>query len=380
MANRSESHFRKPSRLANSANQRGSSSRGGEGAATTGLPPPPSSSSNSHSSSFSTKRSFKKSNGQGTEKRVIAASANSDSNAPVARAVQNAAPQKSPSLDCTIRPSESSSQRSNRAVPKAPSSQSRSGTSDSTAQTTTTQESYVQQSKSIPEPTVSIHSPSQLITPLHHLPAVSVEKLPLSASNFPFLTGETASIMNNTGRRRESVRRSNSIKDQPKTPSKKDQRHSQPQLQAETSNSADSSRDAPSYPDNMQAPPLKLVETTASILTWPSPGLEYGRSLEGGVSETVECKATPAPLDSCEDECAGESLPDVHVDVADAPVEGTSNARVGGDSTCGTSNKSSVETVSGNQGDVHNVKQYDCTLQEIQPKEGILGLAEAREF
>ncbi|KAK9266864.1 hypothetical protein L1049_027123 [Liquidambar formosana] len=40
--------------------------------------------------------------------------------------------------------------------------------------------------------------------------------------------------MNNSGRRRESVRRSNSINDQPKTPSKKDQMHSQPQLQGQS--------------------------------------------------------------------------------------------------------------------------------------------------
>ncbi|KAK9266932.1 hypothetical protein L1049_027191 [Liquidambar formosana] len=124
-----------------------------------------------------------------------------------------------------MRPSESSSQRSNRAVPRAPSSQSRSGTSDSTAPTSTAQESYIQQSKSIPEPTVSI---SRSVTTNHSVApsaAVSIEKLPPSASDFPSLTGETASIMN------ESVRRSNSINDQPKTPSKKDQMHSQPQLQ-----------------------------------------------------------------------------------------------------------------------------------------------------
>ncbi|KAK9121115.1 hypothetical protein Syun_018732 [Stephania yunnanensis] len=139
------SHLRKSGRSGTSANQRTFSgggtaavAKGGGGAA----PPPPSSSFNS----TSTGSSFKKSgNGQGGQSKVSSASTNSEFNASsAARLVQNGGHLQPPlpgvsdggAAGVVAKPINSQAPRSTRAVPKAPTSQSSSGASDSVTPTT----------------------------------------------------------------------------------------------------------------------------------------------------------------------------------------------------------------------------------------------------
>lgn len=130
-ANKNESHYRKTGRSGNSAQPRVSSGRGGKGGSTTGLPP--------SSSSFSSNRSFKKSNGQGAH-WVTATKTNSDLKEPIIHTQSPLSDALDTSLsEASTKQSDSSSQRSrsSRAIPKAPSSQSTYRTKDSTAPTST---------------------------------------------------------------------------------------------------------------------------------------------------------------------------------------------------------------------------------------------------
>ncbi|XP_058086465.1 eukaryotic translation initiation factor 4G-like [Magnolia sinica] len=137
-AEKSEAQVRKPGRSGSSNNQRSSSGGAGKGGSGTAPPPSPSISS---SPSLSTNKGFKKSgNGQGGQSRVGPASTNSEPNAAVAanRAVQNGTHVQSHvhgvsdvPVSVTAKPIESSVPRSSRSLPKAPSSQTTSGASDS---------------------------------------------------------------------------------------------------------------------------------------------------------------------------------------------------------------------------------------------------------
>ncbi|XP_028102287.1 eukaryotic translation initiation factor 4G-like isoform X1 [Camellia sinensis] len=135
-AERNESHYRRPARPGISAHQRVSSGGVGKGGGGTGLPP---ASANSQSSSFSTTRSFKKTNGQGTQPRVTGTNANLESSA-----VHNGAraqpmlPGASNALftNASAKPIDMHNQRSQQTASSAPNSASASGTSESAAPTT----------------------------------------------------------------------------------------------------------------------------------------------------------------------------------------------------------------------------------------------------
>ncbi|XP_077244886.1 eukaryotic translation initiation factor 4G-like [Tasmannia lanceolata] len=137
-AEKSEGQFRKSGRSGSSAQQRSFS--GGAGKGGTRTAPPSSSSSSSANSSFK-----KSSNGHGAQSRANLASANSESGVPVAnvRTIQNGSNLQSslPGLSDApapggTKPNYSSASRVSRPLPKAPSSQSTAGASDSAAPVT----------------------------------------------------------------------------------------------------------------------------------------------------------------------------------------------------------------------------------------------------
>ncbi|XP_024043629.1 eukaryotic translation initiation factor 4G [Citrus clementina] len=145
-SDRSETQYRKSGRSAGSNQQRTSSGSYGKGA---GGGPAPSPSVHSSSSLPSSNRSFKKShNAQGGQSRVNVPAVNSSdstNNASAHRNVQNGAhlqPQLHGASDAPVgansskQVDSSTPQRSTRAVPKAPTSQSASMSSDSTASAT----------------------------------------------------------------------------------------------------------------------------------------------------------------------------------------------------------------------------------------------------
>uniref|UniRef100_A0A5B6Z427 Eukaryotic translation initiation factor 4G n=1 Tax=Davidia involucrata TaxID=16924 RepID=A0A5B6Z427_DAVIN len=235
----------------------------------------------------------------------------------------------------------------------------------------------IQQSKTTTALTASV--PSSL--PIEHsvMPSADV-------SIGQLLPGNAATVAVNTDcRKRETVRSSDSIKDQMKKPSKKDQRHFQLQQQAETSYSGDRSTMKPSrevtkFSDNMVVP-LREVESSTSIFMGPSLSLGHITSSDDGISETVECKATAALSENCGDflVSTGESLPDAHAGVPVASVEGTDCVQVGEGPISETSNVSNVKTDFDNLNGFNNAKQDDFTLLDIQLKERITGLAEQQK-
>ncbi|OVA12734.1 MIF4G-like [Macleaya cordata] len=140
---KNESHFRKTGRSGSSGNQRNFSGGGGKGGG--GSAPPQPSSLNNSSTSSSTNRSSKKSgNGHGVQSRVNTTSANSEPNVQPARVSQNGAhvqpilhgASDAPVSGASAKPTNAPAPRSNRAVPKAPSSQTTAGASDSPAPAT----------------------------------------------------------------------------------------------------------------------------------------------------------------------------------------------------------------------------------------------------
>ncbi|KAA8525954.1 hypothetical protein F0562_007946 [Nyssa sinensis] len=177
----------------------------------------------------------------------------------------------------------------------------------------------IQQSKTAPELTASV--PSSL--PTEHSVIASAD-----VSTEQLLPGNAGTVAINTDcRKRETVSRSDSIKDQMKKPSKKDQRPFQLQKRAETSYSADSStmkssRELSNSSDNVVAPPRE-IESSASIFMGSSLSLGHTTSSDNGISETVECKATTALSENCGD-ClvsTGESLPDVRDDFTQLEIQ-----------------------------------------------------------
>ncbi|KAA8525955.1 hypothetical protein F0562_007945 [Nyssa sinensis] len=235
----------------------------------------------------------------------------------------------------------------------------------------------IQQSKTAPELTASV--PSSLPTEHSVMPSADVSTEQLLPGN-----AETVAI-NTDCRKRETVSRSDSIKDQMKKPSKKDQRPFQLQKRAETSYSADSStmkssREVSNSSDNVVAPPRE-IESSASIFMGSFLSLRHTSPSDNGISETVECKATTALSENCGD-CSvstGESLPDIRASVPVASVEGTDCVQVGEGPISEKSNVSNVETDFDNLNGVNDAKQDDFTQLEIQLKEGITGLAEQQK-
>ncbi|XP_042512377.1 eukaryotic translation initiation factor 4G-like isoform X2 [Macadamia integrifolia] len=138
---------------------------------------------------------------------------------------------------------------------------------------------------------------------------------------------------NTEGQRRESIRRSDSIKDHQKKSSKKDQRHSQLQNQADAtestgfvkSSSFRISTEVGKHPDMMQSPHSEVVGSSTSILSLTSRGLEHSSSSNDGISETVEVL--------------------------------TDTVRIGEVSTCEPSSTSFAGTVSDNLDAADNAKQ-----------------------
>ncbi|KAJ4959063.1 hypothetical protein NE237_026174 [Protea cynaroides] len=172
-----------------------------------------------------------------------------------------------------------------------------------------------------------------------------------------------STTLNTEGQRRESVRRSDSIKDHQKKPSKKEQRYSQLQNQADASEIAScvksSSLKIPTevakHPDMMQSPPSEVVGSPTSILSLPSRSLQHSSSSKDEISETVECKAT-APSETS-GSSSEEPTSVVNTGSMDFPEVLTDSVRIGEVSTCEPSSTSAGKTVSDKLDTAHNVTQ-----------------------
>ncbi|KAF8380622.1 hypothetical protein HHK36_028111 [Tetracentron sinense] len=249
-------------------------------------------------------------------------------------------------------------------------------------------ESSVQQLKFVPDCSVSIPLSVTVKQPAAATAAVSVER-PLPSTSCSALAvplEEYASVLTNTdGRRRETSRRSDSLKDNQKKLSKDGLPNLQPQYQLDAYDSAGNSRssslktssEVSKYPENTQAPPI-VVRPSTSISNWPSQGLEHNSTLKDGISITGKVKETPAPSETNKDifESTGEQFHDIHADNPDASEVVTDSVQIGEDFTCEPSNTSGLGTAFDNLDAVHHAKQDDCTLQVVQLKEEIMGTVE----
>ncbi|KAF8369549.1 hypothetical protein HHK36_032428 [Tetracentron sinense] len=244
-------------------------------------------------------------------------------------------------------------------------------------------ENSLQLSKPGPEPSTSIPLSVKAKYSAASSSAISFERLlPSTSSSAPDVPAEESTpVLTNTESRRETVRKSDSIKDHQKKPGGKALQHSQPQHQADASDPAGSSNssllkssgEVAKYPKHMQAPPSKVVGSTASLSSWPSQGLESGSSLKDGNSETVENKAIPTPSETRDSvlESTEEPLTDICGGVPGPSETVAGSFQIGAGSICEPSNSSSD-----NLDAVHNAKGNECTLQEVQLKQETMGSAE----
>ncbi|XP_042506070.1 eukaryotic translation initiation factor 4G-like isoform X2 [Macadamia integrifolia] len=184
---------------------------------------------------------------------------------------------------------------------------------------------------------------------------------------------ELVSTASNTeGRRGESFRRSDSIKDHQKKPSNKDQRHSQLPNQADASESAGSvkssslntSAEVAKHSDMM--PPAEVVASSTSILSLPSRSLEHGSSLKDGILETVEGKTTsdPSETSGSASEFFQEPVSDVNTGSNNSSEVLTDSVWIGEVFTCEPSSTSVDGTASAILDAADNVKHDGYAVRE----------------
>uniref|UniRef100_A0A1D1YZ85 Eukaryotic translation initiation factor 4G n=1 Tax=Anthurium amnicola TaxID=1678845 RepID=A0A1D1YZ85_9ARAE len=220
--------------------------------------------------------------------------------------------------------------------------------------------------------------------------------------NIPSSAAATAPVLDSTsvvsvvdGRKKDLFKRSDSLKDQQKIPSKKDIQQLQQQHQVDAPDSATGTKLEP-IKVSKENPQLELnvtgadknsedvhvnagpVEPSTSTPTLASPRVEYGNSTEDVVFATDDIKAIPASMKSSvailENQVLGDTLPSIssaseaavdNVPPADgAPLETSTSCDVDVD-----------ETVSKNFGAVQN----DCSPLEFESKQETVGAKESVE-
>ncbi|XP_010269861.1 PREDICTED: eukaryotic translation initiation factor 4G-like isoform X3 [Nelumbo nucifera] len=226
-------------------------------------------------------------------------------------------------------------------------------------------ESSTRYSKSLPE--AAKHPSSSSVNVSVQRPASSA---PAAAPD------ESVSIMTNIeGRRKEAVRRLDSLKDHQKKQSKKDAQHSQPHNQADASDFVSSSmsfssklsEEVDQHTEDMQSPPSEVVGSSISILNSASLGLEDCTLISDGVSDTAEGKEFSALSETFGDplQTVHEQVPGNHVACNDVSEAMTSSVRTGEGLTCKPSNASGVGTISDNLDTACHAEQDGSALQEI---------------
>ncbi|KAJ4950620.1 hypothetical protein NE237_027452 [Protea cynaroides] len=183
-----------------------------------------------------------------------------------------------------------------------------------------------------------------------------------------------SSASNTDGRKRESVRRSDSIKDHQKKPSKKDQRHLQLPNQVDSSESAGSvkssslktSTEFARHSDMMQSLPAEVVQSPTSILSLPSLSLEHSSSLKDEIAEIVEGKTTSSPSETLGSalEFLQEPFSGVNMGSKDSSEVLADSVCIGEVSTCESSSTSVDKNVSDNLDAAYNVKQDGYSVRE----------------
>ncbi|XP_043715190.1 eukaryotic translation initiation factor 4G-like [Telopea speciosissima] len=225
------------------------------------------------------------------------------------------------------------------------------------------------------EPSGSVSLPA---TTKHFATVTASVQRPATPSTSSALTVPPEELVHTTsnteGQRRESVRRSDSIKDHQKKPIKKGQRHSQLQNQADASESAGFvkssslriSTEVAKHPDTMQSPPSVVVGSSTSILSLTSRSLGHSSSMNDRISETVEGKTTSSPSETSgsTSEFIQEHVLDVDIGSTDSFEVLTDTVRIGEVTTCEPSSTSFAGTVSDNLDAAHNAIQDGFAVRE----------------
>ncbi|XP_058104127.1 eukaryotic translation initiation factor 4G-like isoform X2 [Magnolia sinica] len=259
-------------------------------------------------------------------------------------------------------------------------------------------ESNTQQPKPLAESSdaIALHATAKHSTPTSA--AVLIPSQPPSTSTpVPVTPAEdsASATTNAEGRRRETIRRSDSLKDQQKRAGKKEQRHSQQQHQADVSDSTGSlksssvkiSKDSSSSDLNSSQgskntdivqTPSEVVGASSASSALPSPSLVHGVSSCEGMSETEEGKAIPLTSETSKDilAAATEVPEDVHMGNYYSSKTVTDGVEVGEGGPCEPSNPSSPEldvTAPENLDSAHHMKQIDCSPPEVGLKQEITG-------
>ncbi|XP_043725405.1 eukaryotic translation initiation factor 4G-like isoform X2 [Telopea speciosissima] len=211
-----------------------------------------------------------------------------------------------------------------------------------------------------------------------YIDAASVQRpaTPSTSSTTTVPPEELVSTASNTeGRRGDSVRRSDSIKDHQKKPSNKDLRHVQLLNQAGASESAGSvkssslktSTEVAKHSDVMQSPRAEVVGSSTSILSLPSRSLEHSNSLKDGMPETVGGKTTFSLVEtsgSASEFIQEPAVFGVNTGSYDSSEVLTDSVWIGGVSTCEPSGTSVDGTASDILDAGDNVKQDGYAVQE----------------
>nr|DAD18288.1 TPA_asm: hypothetical protein HUJ06_019751 [Nelumbo nucifera] len=165
----------------------------------------------------------------------------------------------------------------------------------------------------------------------------SIQQKPLSSATAASPEESLSTMTNTEGKGKETIRRSDSIKDHQKRQSKKDMRHSQPQNQADASDFASISESSSSrisgevsqHPKDIQSPPS---EVGGSYLSSSSLPLDDRSILRDGVSETVGGKVETQTLSESSGELLDtvrEQVPDSYAGNVDASESMISSVRIG---------------------------------------------------
>ncbi|KAL5973752.1 hypothetical protein ACLOJK_030408 [Asimina triloba] len=254
-------------------------------------------------------------------------------------------------------------------------------------------ESFIQQ----PKPTAESSDAGPLHMTSKHSAVtsstVSSHSLSSSASpSVPCTQTEDSASLNTEGKRRETVRRSDSFKDPQKRAGKKEQRQTPQHHQADVSDSTGISKAAsvrmskdssssdvnasqlPKNNDIAHAPSEMLGASSASR-SLASPSVEQSVSSFGGLSETEEDKLFPLTSEACEDKVMVPTMAVVPQDACAAHhgslESGTDGVEAdkGGHTELLKSSNPEVDITASDNLASDQIKQSNCSPAEIEPEQ-----------